>query len=44
MTEVISGLAYPIVVLSFGLLIMERVLWAFVLMVRFVRQATGQPQ
>jgi hypothetical protein len=44
MTEVLRDLAFPIIVLFFGLMIMERVLWAFVLAVRFIRRAAGQPE
>jgi uncharacterized membrane protein len=43
-TEVFYSLAFPIVVLFFGLMIMERVLWAFVLAIRFIRRAAGQPE
>lgn len=44
MTEVIRDLSFPIIVLFFGLMFMERILWAFVLAVRFVRRATGQQE
>jgi hypothetical protein len=44
MTEVIRDLAFPIVVFFFGLMIMERVFFAFVVPVRMIRRATGQPE
>lgn len=38
------ALAYPIVIMLAGLLIFEGILWSFVIAVRFVRRAAGQPE
>ncbi len=42
--EVVYVLAFPVVVMLGGFLVFERVLWAFVMTVRFVRRVAGQPE
>lgn len=44
MTEVLTALAFPIVVMFAGLMLLERALFAFVVPVQFIRRATGQPE
>ena len=42
--EAITQLFYPIIVMFFGLIFMEKIVWSFVILVRFIRRAAGQPE